>query len=256
MKFVRVLLVLLAVTLFLTSCGSTAPAPKEPEALMDYTPKAAADLKAPTYEEATAKLKADLEEVRQSLSHGYQFADPDSKITLYGEDCSLVNIVEEDGTSVAFCYAVGERGSVYYLENDGWIAVNGPAFVYSQALDNLFYVSNLNDSLEYAHFSQDAAQVATPVVGLEENVPILVVALKDGLQLRIELVNEQDEVDYLILDSKLRCGETLLVDAALSEHNSPVKITAEFEGETGVWYANYQEGGYRFYDAYISGVAK
>ena len=119
--------------------------------------------------------------------------------------------------------------------------------------DDLFLVCTDDGASEYKEFLEEAKFVSTPVVGLEEPKPIVVVALKDGLHLRVELdVSAAPDVFY---DEEMLQGQAIAISAELSPENSDLRVVGVWKEDgmerTALWYADWQDGS-RDYTTYIT----
>lgn len=113
---------------------------------------------------------------------------------------------------------------------------------------------------EYEFYEYRAYSVATPIVNEENPTPIMFMALKDEMNVKIELIAwNEDGSDYLIdllEEVIISKGEVLFINSMLQETEPPLRITAAFTEDgvykTAVWYGYIGENG-TYYNEYVSG---
>lgn len=229
---------------------ATEPVTEPPtEAPTELTPAA------PAFAEALAVVEGESVEAQSMLAGGFTPVDNDETVLLHGDLCRRVELYRDaDGYESHSHFAVSPLGALYYApdpDSGEWIPFNGAAMAFAGAgEDDLFLVCTDDWASEYECFLQKAEFVSTPVVGLEMPKPIVVVALKDGVRLRVEL--DFEPAPDVFYDDVMARGQALAVSAALSAENSDLRIVAEWQGKQAVWYADSQNGVFD-YTAYIPG---
>lgn len=235
------------------------PAPAEQpdtEPVSPEEPEQQPQAPVPTFEQALTLIEEQSPEAQSMLAGGFEPVDHNETVSIHGELCRQVELFRDaDGVVSRSHFAAGALGGLYYAPDpvEEWYPLNGQAMVFAGAgEEDLFFVATDDWATEYEDHIKQAQSVSTPVVGLEIPKPIVVVALKEGLRLRVEL--DFDAAPDVFYDEVMTRGQAIAVSAELSPENSVLRLVGAWQKEgteyTAVWYANWQDG-MRDYIAYI-----
>ncbi len=216
----------------------------------------------PSFDDALELLRKESYEASSMLDGGFEPKDGGS-IKVNYEYCRIVILYRDDrdssGEKVYNYFAVSNSGAAYIAENydeDKWAPVNGMAMVVAgKSYEDAIFISTDNRSEEYDCFYKEAESVSTPLVGNEDPVPIIIVALKENTKISVELID--GETTELLFEKTMDVYDAVAVLAELEESNSPLRVTAEWSDGAdtykAVWYANYKDGKVE-YNEYVKSV--
>ncbi|MGN1340388.1 MAG: hypothetical protein ACI4WS_08860 [Oscillospiraceae bacterium] len=190
---------------------------------------------------------------------GKEILDTGENVELYGEKCRIFHVGADNGSGFVsdYTFAVSPTIAVYqYIEAfDSWQGFNELAKIYAGSeQDTLFAVFYDNRTPEYQFVLNSCS---SDIGWYSGETTAVVLPLYSGMKISLEKV----AVDFNTGDISVSevCGSmdntqrsgAFTADVNITETIPEYRITAEYNGQTAVWYATY-DGRYENGIAYVN----